>query len=237
MVNSCRSPQFSANLRSRSWVETKDLWNHCQVTLQPPIFLCHDEAGHIVVPVRNWQAFSIFHQSPFLVSFLCSPLTVLRSDFQRLTLFSPGVVHQKQAFREGWVPRVARVDLPIHRNFVPLWSGNRIHSRVAPNGEGALAFSDISSGFGWCPGKNLESGRLWECHKFKIIIHILKDDWMHWKKGRRRCCDCHFFCIFDMSFLQKIPNSVLSKTKHCCFCNKSNHCAFSTALPMSYIDT
>ena len=51
------------------------------------------------------------------------------------------------------------------------------------------------------------------------------------------CCERQNVCIFDISFLQKIPNPVLSRTKHCCFCNKSNHCAFSTALPMSYIDT
>ena len=51
------------------------------------------------------------------------------------------------------------------------------------------------------------------------------------------CCERQNVCIFDISFLQKIPNPVLSRTKHCCFCNKSNHCAFSTALPMSFIDT
>ena len=57
------------------------------------------------------------------------------------------------------------------------------------------------------------------------------------KKGRGGCCERHVFCIFDISFLQKIPNPVLSKTKHYCLSNKGNHCAFSTALPMSYTDT
>ena len=45
------------------------------------------------------------------------------------------------------------------------------------------------------------------------------------------CCERHFFLHLEVYFLQKILNPVLSKTKHCCFCNKSNLCAFPIALP------
>ena len=72
------------------------------------------------------------------------------------------------------------------------------------------------------------------CFK-EIYFSLFPRKFLKFKGGG--CCERQNVCIFDISFLQKIPNPVLSRTKHCCFCNKSNHCAFSTALPMSYIDT
>ena len=92
------------------------------------------------------------------------------------------------------------------------------------------------------PKMAIPKKREWQAVRVRCFIsfdhHTHIERWLNASKKERGVLWVPFcFCIFDISFLRKIPIPVLSKTKHCCFCNKSNHCAFSTALPMSYIDT